>query len=80
LIMGTVDQWKDNITNDFEVSVFSKYPEIERIKQQLYTAGAVYASLTGSGSAVYGIFKPEFDTAFLPKHYNTYLCKEGSRA
>ena len=43
--------------NDFEYSVFQKYPEIAAIKDKLYDLGAVYASMSGSGSAVYGIFK-----------------------
>ncbi|MEM7109274.1 MAG: 4-(cytidine 5'-diphospho)-2-C-methyl-D-erythritol kinase, partial [Bacteroidota bacterium] len=49
------------VVNDFEVSVFSKYPQIERLKQRLYEHGAIYASMTGSGSAVYGLFKSETD-------------------
>lgn len=43
--------------NDFETSVFQKYPEIAAIKDKLYDLGAIYASMSGSGSAVYGIFK-----------------------
>ncbi len=52
-----IEQWKDFISNDFEKSIFLKYPQIKLIKEQLYAAGAVYASLSGSGSAVYGLFK-----------------------
>jgi 4-diphosphocytidyl-2-C-methyl-D-erythritol kinase len=51
-----VDQWKNLISNDFEPGVFSKYPLIRDIKNKLYDLGAVYASMSGSGSAVYGIF------------------------
>ena len=43
--------------NDFEKSVFAKYTQIATLKQQLYDQGALYASMTGSGSAVYGIFE-----------------------
>ena len=43
--------------NDFEDSVFLKYPEIAAIKDELYDLGAVYASMSGSGSSVYGIFR-----------------------
>lgn len=52
-----VETWKDCMKNDFETSVFQKYPEIAAIKDKLYDLGAIYASMSGSGSAVYGIFK-----------------------
>jgi 4-diphosphocytidyl-2-C-methyl-D-erythritol kinase len=51
-----IDQWKDTLKNDFEASVFKKYPRIQELKQTLYEHGAVYASMSGSGSAVFGIF------------------------
>lgn len=51
-----VEDWKKNVKNDFETTVFAKYPLLAEIKQQLYEAGAVYASMSGSGSAIYGIF------------------------
>lgn len=51
-----VEQWKGNISNDFEDAVFMQHPELLSIKKQLYEQGAVYASMTGSGSALYGIF------------------------
>jgi len=51
-----VGQWKEILVNDFEKSVFKKRPVIGEIKQKLYDAGALYASMSGSGSAVYGLF------------------------
>ena len=51
-----ISEWKNNIKNDFEISVFKKYPSIEEIKEKLYDCGAIYSSMSGSGSAVYGIF------------------------
>jgi 4-diphosphocytidyl-2-C-methyl-D-erythritol kinase len=51
------EEWKGRLVNHFEVPVFEKYPEIDALKQALYAAGAIYASMTGSGSAVFGIFR-----------------------
>lgn len=51
--------WKTNIKNDFEKSVFEQFPEVEKVKQELYKNGALYASMTGSGSSVFGIFDKE---------------------
>jgi len=45
------------MTNDFEKTIFVKHPGIKRIKQELYDSGAVYSSMSGSGSTVYGIFR-----------------------
>ena len=56
-----VANWKDYLVNDFERSVFKKYPSIEAIKMQLYDYGAVYASMSGSGSSVFGIFQSKTD-------------------
>ena len=51
-----IRQWKDKVSNDFEETVFALYPEIGKIKERLYDEGALYASMTGTGSAVYGVF------------------------
>ena len=51
-----VEEWKDLLVNDFEKTVFTKYPELAAIKQSLYDAGAVYAAMSGSGSALFAIF------------------------
>lgn len=52
-----VEAWKDIVHNDFEDSIFPKYPAIKQVKKKLYELGALYASMSGSGSSVYGIFK-----------------------
>ena len=52
-----VEAWQDALQNDFERTVFAKYPAIAAVKVQLYAAGAVYASMSGSGATVYGIFR-----------------------
>lgn len=66
-----IEEWKGKLVNDFEVSVFEKYPEIASVKQKLYDAGAVYASMSGSGSSVFALFQsepnelPPFDNCFI---------------
>lgn len=57
LIGLPVSQWRGQIVNDFEKSIFSLHPEIAALKDRLYDAGAVYSSMSGSGSTVYGIFE-----------------------
>lgn len=57
IIQSPIESWKDWVVNDFEASIFPKYPEIAAIKDKLYDLGAIYASMSGSGSSVYGIFK-----------------------
>lgn len=54
-----ISQWPDKVVNDFEPSVFKAHPRIARIKEELYRQGALYASMSGSGSSVYGIFDKE---------------------
>jgi 4-diphosphocytidyl-2-C-methyl-D-erythritol kinase len=54
-------RWKDELVNDFETSVFGRYPEVRKIKEKLYDLGAWYASMSGSGSTVFGIFDKAID-------------------
>jgi 4-diphosphocytidyl-2-C-methyl-D-erythritol kinase len=70
-----IEQWKNYVHNDFEVTIFKKYPEIERLKNKLYQCGAIYASLSGSGSAIYGIFDKVKEIE-LPKEYRFNWQKE----
>lgn len=51
-----VKEWRHHVSNDFEQTVFKKHPELAALKQSMYDKGALYASMTGTGSAVYGIF------------------------
>ncbi|MCC6370448.1 MAG: 4-(cytidine 5'-diphospho)-2-C-methyl-D-erythritol kinase [Bacteroidia bacterium] len=51
--------WKELLVNDFEESIFKKYPTVKLLKENLYARGALYASMSGSGSAVFGIFENE---------------------
>jgi 4-diphosphocytidyl-2-C-methyl-D-erythritol kinase len=67
-----VRSWKNRLKNDFEEPVFKQYPEIGKIKDELYDAGALYASMSGSGSSVYGIFEREQNVHLsFPLHYFT---------
>ena len=52
-----VEEWDGILVNDFEETVFAKYPELAAIKRSLYDSGAVYASMSGSGSALFAIYK-----------------------
>ena len=61
-VMQPVETWRDTLINDFEKSVFALHPEIGNIKQQLYDMGATYAAMSGSGSALFGLFKKQPDS------------------
>jgi len=71
LIHYPVKDWANHIFNHFENEIFQKYPEIKTLKTQLYQYGALYTSLSGSGSTVYGIFdktvniKEKFENFFV---------------
>jgi 4-diphosphocytidyl-2-C-methyl-D-erythritol kinase len=61
LVTLPAEEWEKRIVNDFEFSVFERYPMIREIKDKLYREGAVYASMSGSGSSVYALFKNPID-------------------
>jgi len=63
VVMQPVETWRDLLTNDFERSVFAIHPEIGAIKERLYDLGAVYAAMSGSGSAVFGLFHEPINIA-----------------
>ncbi len=69
VLLGKNSNWKDNLKNDFEKVIFKDFPEIGRIKNLLYESGAVYSSLTGSGSAVYSLSNKPVNIDMLPKGY-----------
>ena len=56
LVSLPLEEWKGKVANDFESPVFALHPELASIKEQLYNSGAIYASMSGSGSTIYGIF------------------------
>lgn len=76
IVTGPIETWKDNLKNDFEKPVFEVFPEIESIKQSLYDLGAIYASMSGSGSAVFAFFSDnliDFKSCF-SNDYFVYVC------
>ena len=61
LIQGEISSWRNKLKNDFEPHLMQQYPLLSQLKEELYGAGALYASMTGSGSTVYGIFNQEIE-------------------
>ena len=57
ILVRPVEEWKHLLVNDFETTVFAKYPRLAEIKQSLYDAGAVYAAMSGSGSALFALYR-----------------------
>lgn len=71
IIAQPISTWRKELYNDFETTVFRSYPQIEKIKNDLYEAGAHYASLSGSGSTVYGLFPKDTELSldFPPAYF-----------
>ncbi|TXK45905.1 4-(cytidine 5'-diphospho)-2-C-methyl-D-erythritol kinase [Pontibacter qinzhouensis] len=70
LVQQDVSTWRHNLKNDFEEALFPKYPALAALKENLYEAGAAYAAMTGSGSAVYGLFKGDISVNLIfPDNY-----------
>lgn len=61
IVAQPIETWKDALCNDFEESVFGIYPKLNDIKNRIYTLGAAYAQMSGSGSSLFGIFKSDVD-------------------
>jgi 4-diphosphocytidyl-2-C-methyl-D-erythritol kinase len=68
-----IKEWREVLKNDFEDSLFGKYPILKQIKDTLYNNGAIYASLSGSGATVYGIFEKEIDIKRLNLSQDTFI-------
>lgn len=70
IIKEPIDSWKNDLTNDFELPVFHLHPEIKKIKEVLYSNGAKYAAMSGSGSTIFGIFEKDcIPTIKFPESY-----------
>jgi 4-diphosphocytidyl-2-C-methyl-D-erythritol kinase len=70
IIGQPIGTWKHHLTNDFEGPLFHLYPELRAIRETLYASGAIYASLTGSGSGIFALFQKGQAPACLPFSYN----------
>lgn len=80
IVRHPVGEWKGVLENDFEAHVFGLYPRLQEIKQSLYDSGAVYASMSGSGSAIYGLFGSDimaetFVSRSRKKGYSRWCCR-----
>ena len=74
LLKQPIEQWRNNVVNDFEKSVFRKFPEIAAIKDRLYDLDALYAAMSGSGSAVFGIFNRQIE--HIDEIFTGYFCRQ----
>ena len=72
LLKLPVNEWKGKVKNDFEATLFAKYPLLEKIKEELYEQGASYASMSGSGSTIFGIFDKEKDLTRVFEEYRVW--------
>ena len=76
IIKRPINEWKGLMKNDFEKSVFAKFPTIRDVKDKLYELGALYASMSGSGSAFFGIFEKECDIDDLKAFFPGIFCQQ----
>jgi predicted membrane protein len=73
IVRQPIETWKEELVNDFEAPIFKMHPELAEIKQKLYNLGAVYAAMSGSGSAIFGIFKHK--PANIEEQFEGMFCK-----
>ena len=73
IVCQPIDTWKDELVNDFEAPIFALHPELADIKQKLYRLGAAYAAMSGSGSAIFGIFKNK--PAHIEEQFEGMFCQ-----
>jgi 4-diphosphocytidyl-2-C-methyl-D-erythritol kinase len=80
IIQQPLSTWRTELVNDFESIIFPQFPAISEIKNQLYALGALFASMTGSGSAVYGIFeKGKLPEQVFPEGYQVFRLSPATR-
>jgi 4-diphosphocytidyl-2-C-methyl-D-erythritol kinase len=69
-----IEKWKNMVTNDFEKALQKQYPQLDKIKKDLYDAGAIYVSMSGSGSSIYGLSK---NILAIPQSLKSHFCWQG---
>ncbi|WP_159468710.1 4-(cytidine 5'-diphospho)-2-C-methyl-D-erythritol kinase [Dyadobacter sp. 3J3] len=72
LLKAPIENWRNGVKNDFEKSLFPKYPVLKEIKERLYNEGAKYAAMSGSGSTLFGIFDKETDLSDIFNQYKRW--------
>lgn len=72
LVKKPIEEWRDSLRNRFEEYAFNEHPLLAEIKQELYKRGALYASMSGSGAAMYGVFKAAADKSQFSKFGSTH--------
>ena len=75
ILDSPISQWEGSLVNDFEAGAFKKHPQLQSIKEKLYKNGATYASMSGSGSSLYGLFK---DVVELDQEFGEYQVWSGT--
>lgn len=79
VIQQPISTWRQALTNHFEEPIFKVHPAIKEIKEELYSKGAIYASMSGSGSTVYGLFIEDVEVNFsFPSHYTVINLNTGA--
>ena len=73
-IVRTITEWRDTISNDFEKGIFALHPELATIKEKLYELGARYAAMSGSGSALFGLFDAPVEG--VERHFDGCFCEQ----
>lgn len=73
-ITRPITEWRDSISNDFERGIFTLHPELADIKARLYLLGAKYAAMSGSGSALFGLFETPIEN--IEQHFEGCFCEQ----
>lgn len=73
-IVRPIEEWKDTVSNDFEKGIFVLHPELSEIKNKLYELGAVYAAMSGSGSALYGLYREPVE--HVERYFEGCFCEQ----